>query len=296
MSWLRSLLLHRRLDREMHDEMRQHLDRATERLMARGMPAEEARMAARREFGNVPYLQEEARDARGARPFSQIRISALDVKLGIRMLVKYRWLSAVALIGMTVAIAIGAGAFGFLAALFDTSLPLDQPERVISIQHRDIRQGLGNRQRAGDFLQWRGALRTVKDLAAFSDDRRNLIIPGRVPEPVDIAEMTASGFRVARTAPLRGRALLDEDERPDAPPVVVIAYDEWQHRFDGDSGVIGRQVRLGGEIHTVVGVMPEGFHFPIRHHFWTALRLPGHAEPGSGLPLRVPYSDALTPA
>lgn len=235
---------------------------------------------------------------RGARLFDQIRVSALDVRLGVRLLAKYRWLSAIAVIGMAVAIAIGAGAFGFFAALFDTSLPLDQPERVISIQYRDVRRGVGNRQRAGDFLQWRGALRTVSDLAAFSDDRRNLIIPGRVPEPVDIAEMTASGFRVAGTAALRGRTLLDEDERPDAPPVLVIAYDEWQRRFEGDPGVIGTQVRLSGEMHTVVGVMPEGFLFPVRHHFWTALRLPRHAEPGSGPPLNVfaRLADGATPA
>jgi putative ABC transport system permease protein len=220
----------------------------------------------------------------GARPFDQIRISALDVRLGVRMLVKYRGLSAIAVLGMTVAIAIGAGAFGFLSAMFDTALPLAEPERVISIRYRDIRLGLGNRQTAGDFLQWRGALRTVKDPAAFSDDRRNLIIPGRVPEPIDIAEMTASGFRVARTAALRGRTLLDEDE--------------WQRRFDGDSGIIGRQVRLGGETHTVVGVMPEGFLFPVRHHFWTALRLPSHTEPGRGPQLNVfaRVADGATPA
>lgn len=224
---------------------------------------------------------------RGTRPFDHIRISALDLKLGVRMLAKYRWLSAVAVIGMMVAIAVGAGAFGFLQALFDASLPLDQPERVVSIQYRDIRQDRGNRQSAGDFLQWRGALRTVTDLAAFRDDRRNLGLSGRVAEPVDIAEMTASGFRVARTAALRGRTLLDEDERLGAPPVLVIAYDEWQRRFDGDTAVVGRLVRLGGETYTVVGVMPEGFLFPVRHHFWTALRLPSHVEPGSGPPVNV---------
>jgi hypothetical protein len=67
MRWLRSFFLHRRLEREMQDEMRQHLDRATERLMARGLSAEDARRAALREFGNVHYLQEEARDARDGR-------------------------------------------------------------------------------------------------------------------------------------------------------------------------------------------------------------------------------------
>jgi hypothetical protein len=64
--WLRSLLLRRRLEREMQEEMGQHLERATARRVARGLPPEEARRAALREFGNVGWLQERARDARGA--------------------------------------------------------------------------------------------------------------------------------------------------------------------------------------------------------------------------------------
>jgi hypothetical protein len=97
-------------------------------------------------------------------------------------------------------------------------------------------------------------------------DRTVLVISHRT-EPVAGADIVLT-LRAGRVV---------EDERPDAPPVLVIAYDEWQRRFDGDSGVIGTQVRLDGEMHTVVGVMPEGFLFPVRHHFWTALRLPSRA-------------------
>src|SRR5688500_13666506 len=64
--WLRSVALRRRLERDMQEEMTEHLERATARLMARGLSAEDAARAARREFGNVAYLQEQARDARGA--------------------------------------------------------------------------------------------------------------------------------------------------------------------------------------------------------------------------------------
>ena len=65
--WVRSILPPSRLEREMQDEMAEHIERAAARLMARGLSAEEARRAATREFGNVTYLQEEARDARGGR-------------------------------------------------------------------------------------------------------------------------------------------------------------------------------------------------------------------------------------
>jgi putative ABC transport system permease protein len=90
---------------------------------------------------------------------------------------------------------------------------------------------------------------------------------------VRLAEMTASGFRLTHVTPLLGRIFVDDDERPDAPPVMVIGHDEWRRHFDGDPGVIGRTVRLDDMVHTVVGVMPEGFGFPVRHRYWVPLRL-----------------------
>lgn len=142
---------------------------------------------------------------------------------------------------------------------------------------------LPNRRSLHDFLMWRDELKSVRDLSAFMSDQRNLIIPGRGVELVPIAQMTASGFRVARVPPVLGRPLLEEDEREGAPPVVVIAYEEWEGRFDGDPGIVGRPVRLGSEVHVVVGVMPEGFRFPVNHHFWVPLRLdPTDYERGGG--------------
>lgn len=84
--------------------------------------------------------------------------------------------------------------------------------------------------------------------------------------------MTASGFRVARVPPLMGRPLVEDDEREGAPPVVVIGYDEWRTRFAQDRSVIGQEVRIGDTVHTVVGVMPERFGFPLNHQYWTPLR------------------------
>jgi predicted permease len=87
------------------------------------------------------------------------------------------------------------------------------------------------------------------------------------------AEISAAGFRVARVRPLLGRYLLDEDERPGAPLVVVLGYDIWSGRFGADSTLVGKTVKIGGVDHTVVGVMPQGFAFPINHNLWLPLRL-----------------------
>jgi predicted permease len=190
------------------------------------------------------------------------------------MLAKHPGLSAVSVIGIAVATAVGAGAFGVIDAVTNPAMPIHQDERVVSLINTNAAQAQNpDRQSLHHFLHWRQSLRTVHDLAAFSGVRRNLIVPGGATEPIRAARMTASGFRVARVAPLLGRPLLEADDRAGAPAVVVVAYDEWKRVFSGDPAIIGRRVRIGAEEHIVVGVMPEGFHFPVRHRYWIPLRL-----------------------
>ena len=272
------------VEAEMREEFEHHIALRTEDLIRRGLSPSEAARRARIEFGHIESHSEAARAARGLRLFDRLGVSWLDVKLGVRMLVKYPWLSLVSVAGMAVAIAIGAGGFGIIYALMDAPLPLDEGERVVSIQNSDVTNpGSPDRRAVHDFLLWREQLRSVHDLSAFTEDVRMLTIPGGGSHLVEVARMTASGFRVARVAPILGRPLLDADERAGAPPVLVIAYEEWQSRFGGDPAIIGRTVRLDNTVHTVVGVMPEGFRFPVDHRYWVPLRLdPAAYELGGG--------------
>ena len=110
----------------------------------------------------------------------------------------------------------------------------------------------------------------------------------RLPETVRIAAMSASGFRVARVPALLGRFLTPDDEREAAPPVVVIGYDVWRSRFEQDRSVIGQQIRFGNTQYTIVGVMPEGFAFPVNHQYWIPLRAnPSTIPRGAGPELFV---------
>ena len=207
-----------------------------------------------------------------------MNVSWLDVKLGMRMLAKYPWLSGVSVIGMAVAIAIGAAYFSIIGVILDSTLPVDDGDRVVAIETKTIAgPEAGHRDGVSphDFVQWRSELKSITDLGAFIDERRNLITTDARTELVRVAAITASGFRLMRTPPVLGRTLLDEDERIGAQPVVVIGYDQWRRQFHGDEGIIGTSVRLDATEHTIIGVMPEGFLFPFRHHYWVALRLTG---------------------
>lgn len=190
-----------------------------------------------------------------------------DVKLAARMLVKNPLLSVVGGLGMAVAIAIGTGFFTFMAFYYSDA-PVEDGDRVVSVGYID---GDDDRSTLFDYQLWEAELESVVDLAAYRADRRTLESPTTGPVPSNGVAMTASGFRAWRVAPLRGRAILESDEIGGAPRVVVIGHREWVEGFDGADDVIGREVKLNGAPHTIVGVMPESFRLPINHGFWTAL-------------------------
>src|SRR4029434_1625102 len=122
-----------------------------------------------------------------------------------------------------------------------------------------------------DYQVWREGLKSIQEIGAFRTITPNLISPGAQPEIVSVASMSASGFSLARVRPLMGRYLVEDDEREGAPSVVVIGEDVWRNRFAGDPAILGRAIQLGAARFSIVGVMPDGFAFPINHHFWAPL-------------------------
>ena len=258
----------RSAEADLAREIQAHLQLLEDKFLAQGMSAEDARYAVRRAFGGVDQAKERQRDARS---FRWLDNSWLDFKLGARMLVKYKGLTLVGGFAMAVAIAIGATFFEVVNEVLDTALPIEDGNRVVSLQYVSD-SGTPERRILRDFQTWREQIVSVQQLSAFRTVYHNLIAPGAAPEPFKIAEMTASGFAVARTWPLFGRYLLPDDDREGAPPVIVLSHQAWQSRFGSDPQIVGCTVQVSGVHHTVVGVMPEGFKFPVTHLFWIPLR------------------------
>ena len=258
----------RNKNEELDAEIGAHLEASIRERMERGATRAEAEAAARREFGNVALVKDTTRDVWG---WTWIEHLGQDLRFGVRMMRKYPGLTLVGVVGMAVAIAIAAGAFGIIETVLDPVLPLDEPDRLVAIQIWDTKAQNTERRVLHDFAMWREELRSIEDLSAFYHVRRNLIVPGAQPEVISVAEMTASGFRAARVRPLLGRTLLPEDEREGAQPVVVIGYNAWRTRFASDPSIIGSTIQLGDTFHTVVGVMPDGFEFPVIDQWWIPL-------------------------
>ena len=196
----------------------------------------------------------------------------IDTKLGLRMLRKHWALTLIGGITMAATITLGASVFNLVQAISGTHLPLAEGDRVVILQPWNAASHRAQATSMDDFERWRKDLQSVVDTGAFRRTERNLITDAGPAGPISIAEMSAAGFRVARVAPRLGRFFNEDDELAGATPVVVIGYNVWRSRFAADPEVIGRRVRLDGIFHTITGVMPEDFAFPVRDNFWTPLR------------------------
>ena len=218
----------------------------------------------------------------------QSYLSALDLKLGWRALIKYPVLNLVAGVAIAFGIACAALVFEGVTQVLHPRLPLPDGDRVVGIRLWNATASRVEERSLYYYASWRNELRSIAELGAFRESINNLADSTGDVAPASLAAITASGFRVARVAPLLGRAFDEADERVGAPLVIILGHGIWQQRFAGDTNIVGRTVRVGGEPHTVIGVMPEGFSYPIRHNLWTPLRLPatGH-EPGRGPPIRM---------
>lgn len=282
---LRLLLARRAAEARMEEEFRFHLAMEAEKHVRSGLPPDEARRRAALAFGRAEAHREAMRhgrgpDWRGGWP--------LDLRLGWRALRRYPLLNLVTGVAIAFAIAVAAVVNEAVTQVLDPRLPLPEGSRLVGVRlwnaasSEEVRRSLHYHDR------WRGTLRTVTELGAFTEGLRSLGDRPGGASPVSSAVVTASAFRVARVAPQLGRAFTEADERPGAPPVMILAHHVWRERFAGDPHIVGRSLRLGGEPHTVIGVMPAGFRFPIRHELWTPLRAaPAGYEPGEGPPVRL---------
>ena len=263
----------RRTDRDLRRELAGHLAFVEDEFRRRGQaPADAARLARTAAGGHVQAL-EALREQRG---LPWLASSWLDIRLGFRLLIRNWGLTLVAGLAMTLTIGIAAVVFAAFDLVLWSPLPLDEGERIAAIQVWDRQAGRRRDTTWEDVERWRDSLQSFEDVGAFQTIRRNIITPDGSVELAEIGEISAAGLRIARVSPLLGRPIADADAAPAAPPVVVIGHEVWQRRFNGASDVIGRELRLGRVVHTVVGVMPEGFEFPFNFRYWVPLRRAPH--------------------
>ena len=263
MNWLKQLFSRRRLYRELSEEIQAHLDEKTEELVAGGMSREQARHAARREFGNVGLAEE---NARGVWRWPTIEDFLLDVRYGLRTL---RHNPVFAVVGLlTIAIGIGANAAVFSVVNSVLLKPLNYPkaEELVALhQIAPGAEGLADFENGlllspSMYFTYAEQNRTFQSLGVWVTGTANVTGLAE-PEQVRAVDVSDGVLQALGTPPEVGRWFSAADQVPGGPETAILSYGFWQRRFGGDRSVIGRNILVDSHPREIVGVMPKGFQF-----------------------------------
>jgi putative ABC transport system permease protein len=268
---LLALFRRRRLEEELSEDIRAHLEMAAAENLRRGMNPPEALEAARRSFGGIEQVKEEYRHARG---IHWIETLAQDVRYGLRTLARTPTFSLTAL--GTLALGIGAttAVFSIVYAVLLRALPYPDPERLVWVT--SVARSFPDQPEVAlfaDFVELREQAESFSHIAAFSTTSNNFA-DAEGAERIANARVTADFLSTLGIQPALGRAFARVEEDPGNGRVVVLTHGYWQQRFGADESAVGREIFLDGEPYTVVGVLPPRFVFPLASAFDVKLLRP----------------------
>jgi putative ABC transport system permease protein len=273
-TWWRRVLRRRALERELDAELRDHIEREIADGVRAGQSEADVRRQIRLTSGGIDQVKEACRDVRRPRALADL---AADLRLACRILAKDRRFTAGAVLTLALAMGVANTTFITTYATLLRDLPFERPSRIAIMRTVDGRGRPGGVSYP-DFEDWRRDARVFDGMAAaFTESTISLGRDGAVPEQFDGLYVSAETFTVLRVKPVLGRDFSAADDRPDAEAVVIIASNIWKSRYGGSRGVLGRKVSVNGTTPaTIIGVMPDGFHFVDFDDVWLPLsQLPG---------------------
>jgi putative ABC transport system permease protein len=257
LSRLRSLFRRSRLDREMDDELRFHVEEQTQRNVAAGMAPDEAARAARKRFGWADRIREEGRDARG---WVWLESVAKDVRFSLRTLRRSPGFTVVAVLTLALGLSANVTIFSLISYFFFQPLPVRDADRLAVVVRRSEKIDFPHGLSWPDYRDLRGQVGEFSDMIALFFCPVHLGAEGRLPDRTWIEAVSGNYFSALGVEPALGRLFLPEEgERPEADPIVVLAHHYWRRQFGGDPSLIGRTITINGRPLTVVGVAAEGF-------------------------------------
>jgi macrolide transport system ATP-binding/permease protein len=241
----------------LDDEIRAHLELLAAEYERRGMTPDQARYAARREFGGVQQMKETYRDRSGLTWLEDVR---RDVHHALRTLRRAPMFMGAAVLTMAVGLTAVVVIFAILNAFMLRPMPVDHPEELVSVStgpdgHGSTAHGVS----FPDLQDYREERATFVDLAGYNLQIAGLNVDSTT-DRITMYSVTDNYFTLLGVRPAIGRLIQPNEGRArgDAP-VIVLTHEYWQARFGGNPSIVGRAVRLNGLPFTVIGVTPPPF-------------------------------------
>src|SRR5215469_16501841 len=227
-----------RVENEMEEELRAHIQHRADDLERSGVPRRDAERQARIEFGGYEKVKEECRESLTAHFFETL---AQDVRFGLRMLRKSPGFTTVAVLTLALGIGANTAIFSVIDAVVLHPLPFPNPQQLVWLNGQ-FPQSDGAAISNPDFVDYRAGNHSFEQIFAMGFRSSTANLAGDKPEQVLSTFASAHFLQTLGVKPLLGRDFLPSDEQLEEPQVAILGYGIWQRDFGGDSGIIGRQI------------------------------------------------------
>src|SRR5262249_22494199 len=251
----RALFRKRRVELELDEELRYHLEKDVERHIARGMDPQQARRVALREFGGVEQVKEHSRDARGVRVVEEFW---QDLRYAARILAREPGFAAIVMLMLALGTGTNTAIFSLVDQLLIRPLPVSNPDQLVRIEADSLNPHFRNNIFSyPDYVDYRDLNQAMTGLLAYAE--RDGLLGWENPQRVSINYVSANYFKVLGVN-VRGRGFLPGEEGPDGPAQVAVIGDGLWRRLGSDPEIIGKSIVLNGITLTVIGIAPRGFN------------------------------------
>ncbi|MDA8016196.1 MAG: ABC transporter permease [Thermoanaerobaculia bacterium] len=213
----------------------------------------------------------------------------LNFRYAFRKLLKSPGSSLVAVVAMALGIALTATMFSIIDGIYLKGLPFEDPGGLVHLEQNNLEQGWDSIEvGVHNFEDWRRQQTSFEGMAGFTMGTFNLADGDNLPERFNGAWISPDFLDLLRVEPVLGRGFEPTDKSPEAPKVLLLSHKVWSQRYGSDESIVGRQVRVNAEPVEVIGVLPDGFEFPIEEELWMPLVLEtGEVARGEGRTLEV---------
>jgi predicted permease len=274
-------------ERELEEEVRSHLEMAARDRVERGEAGEEAKRAARREFGNVGLVKEVTRDVWG---WGSLERLIQDLRFGVRMMAKSPGFAAVAILTLALGIGANTALFSVVNGVLLNPLPYPNPEQLVTLAESKPNFDSGSIS-FPNFRDWRKDNRTFSAMGLTRESSFNLTGTGDA-EQVEAQFISSDFLPLLGVKPSIGRFFSEGEDEIGASPLALISAEFWSRKFGSGSDVLGKGIALDGRSYTVIGVVPASFHLQVWGFRPSELYLPigqwtnpllNHREAGLGI-------------
>jgi predicted permease len=211
-----------------------------------------------------------------------------DLRFALRSILTHPWFSAAIVVTVAMGIGVNTMVFTLVNAVLLKPLAVPHGERIVVLSNSNLLHNDDSmRISYPDFLDYRAQVSTAESMEAASDEQSVLSERGNPPAPYHMEHATAGLFDMLHVRPILGRGFLSTDDKPGAAPVLLLSYGVWKDRYGSSPSVIGRSVRENDTQATIIGVMPEGFKFPVGTDLWMPLTPTPDLQKRDSHPLEV---------